>query len=353
MPLKRKLYIVVILGTIASATPYLLYKFSSSTSKNAEFTRNYATNKVTPIASLPRSPEVYNISGIRDGVLYFSSIYPGEYFTTDSTFALLYKNTIKNTHFQHSHVPYQMFINEGQLYICIGNYKIIYIADIKSNLLIDSVHTGYVFTRSQFIPPNSFAIRCFDTIAPLDQIFAKIDVNSRSIMREHNISNKHGDAGISSDGQVLYDPLSYTILYSQFHDSHIIKIDTNLNKLSIFQTVNKTDSSTTTGGKEYLKSIEIVKYTNTSPRYNLNLYNWIDGNNLFILSGAKSSNESLDKFNSQTNIDIYNLKENRYISTISLPNKNNEKAKQFALFDRILVVLYKSNIVIYKLSGEI
>jgi hypothetical protein len=302
---------------------------------------------------IKKDKNIYQIAGVTSQHLYFSTIYPGNYLETNLSLEYLKQDYLEGRSFQKRHISYQMFIDSPHVYLCIGNYRKIYIASFPSGAITDSVSTHYIFTRSAFMPPVSFALRCFDTIRPPDQIFVKVNLANRSVQRENHISPKMGDAGISTDGLLYYDTTAAALLFCHFYNDEALEMNDNLQKKRNFYTIDMSDRSLTIGGNESLKGAPISKYTNITPRYFNNSYSWVSQGKLLVASKIRHVKEFAADFGSSTAIDIYDIKTGAYQYSFHLPNYKGEDVAEFVIFNHLIIALYRNYIATYQLLEKI
>ncbi len=353
MRVGKTLTIITLIILAGIIIPIILNRFYfDGANKHNMFERKIGKAIVLFKNSVKKDKGIYHIEGASDSHLYFSTFYPGKFLETNLSLGQINQDSLRGRYFPKYHVSHQMFISASQIYLCIGNLKKIYIADFASKRITYSFSTHYVFTRAAFLKSTSFALRCFDTIRPADQIFVKINIPEKSLKREKNISERKGDAGISLDGLLQYDATTASLVFCHFYNNQVLCMDTTLLLKNKFYTIDGSDSSRTKGGGAHLNGTTFSKYTNVTPRYFSNSHSWVTNGELFVASRLKASNESLSDFERNTVIDVYDIKNQSYRYSFYLPNFKGEKSDEFAVFNHLVVAIYKSNIATYSIRDS-
>jgi hypothetical protein len=91
--------------------------------------------------------------------------------------------------------------------------------------------------------------------------------------------------------------------------------------------------------------------TNKSPIKVVNYESCVNQGKLFNYSSVKADNEDEEKFRRNSVIDVYNLKNGAYEHSFYIPPYKGSKLKRFAVYGQTLVVIYKKDIVVYKISS--
>ncbi|HEY8388135.1 MAG TPA: hypothetical protein VIK74_06000 [Parasegetibacter sp.] len=205
-----------------------------------------------------------------------------------------------------------------------------------------------IYTHSIRISPKTYVVRGIDTsVKKTDQIFVKANSETNQVTREKNVSETNGDAGLSTDGMLSYDPINHLIIYPYFYENKFLCMDTNLNLVYTGRTIDNTKSLPikSTVNKNVL--------TTTTPKRIVNNYSLISQGYLFINSGIKANNEDNKAYQDNSIVDIYETKTGAYKGTFYIPEFNGEKMRTFNIIDEGLIAIYKSKVVKYKFSIRI
>ena len=77
----------------------------------------------------------------------------------------------------------------------------------------------------------------------------------------------------------------------------------------------------------------------------------VDGENLFVHSNMMAKNESLERFKSQSVIDVYNIEDGSYRFSFYVEKNDGNQMQDFRANESILVVLFKGLLVTFELPS--
>lgn len=295
----------------------------------------YATNKLN---SLTR------ISGIRNNQIYFDTDTPGVIAEADVTLSKI--NTV------HLSIPlskntaslFQSSVIADYYYIMAGNVPEVTKVSLRNDSAISLFLQPYLFTISVPISTNAGIIRAYKKIAgKLNQVFMKWSFTDKTLVSECHISDTTNDAGFSTDGNLLYDSRTHKILYVEYYSNQILCMDTALHLTQKAYTIDTFHSST-------IKAIRTSQsITNGSPLKEVNLESATSDGKLYIHSAIKADNESVKSFSEQADVDVYNISNGTYISSVQVPVNRQHYIMDFTVYQNKLIVLFTDTIIIYSL----
>lgn len=313
------------------------------------FNRAFSTSTLQLIKTVEKPNIIDHFVGYIDGVFCFSTAIPGVILKYDSSLNLIATDTIMAIYNNRYDGISEMSIDSAGIHYTSHDYKTLYTIDYNTKEVKSTFKTPFSFSRVVQVSPTSYVFRYFDSTGSKDQLFIKL-MNKGVIesFPEKNISERKGDAGISTDGILHYNSSSNLIIYSHFYTGLIYGIDTNLNLVLRSNTLdsiveNKTIAATTSNST----------VTNVSPRYYNSYYSAIgDNNKLYISSAIRSDNENDEDFKNNSTIDVYNGATLKYEYSFLLPGFKNKKALTFKVVQGRLIALYPSSIAIYHLNHQ-
>ncbi|MEC3880211.1 hypothetical protein [Parapedobacter sp. 10938] len=202
------------------------------------------------------------------------------------------------------------------------------------------------FIRAVNISANTFVVR---GVAENQSwhVFKNISLsdNQEKISDSGNWDGSNGV--IKTDGLLYYDTATQNLCYTFFYQNGFLCMDTTLQNTVLHKTIDNVITNRSTVA--HVSSTYTLSSAPQIVSYEGCVYNGI----LFLQSAVKGDNERSDIFNRNSVIDVYRLKNGKYIGSFYIPPFKNEKALKFRRYQDILLVLYKSNVVAYSLTKEI
>jgi len=164
--------------------------------------------------------------------------------------------------------------------------------------------------------------------------------------KQYYVFQKQKEGIFSVDGMLNYDKASNKLVYVYFYRNQFIALDTNLNELHVFNTID-----TNTIAKINVSSIKSENITVLStPPLTVNKRSCSFGDTLYINSKLKARNEEEDYFTYNSVIDMYSLSSGKYLNSFYLPDLFGSKVKSFKIYNNYLVALYEHHLVVFTLN---
>ncbi|MGB8193868.1 MAG: hypothetical protein WCF67_18190 [Chitinophagaceae bacterium] len=305
------------------------------------FNRKIISGEVKLLNEIEKEKNVIDFAGAIGSDIYFKTIDPSIIYKTD--------NRLENKESINLNIPaisviasmFKTFVDSGGVTIFANNVPAIVKAKPGSDPKLIKF-PGALFTRGVQISSNSFVLRMFERT---NQIFAKWQLNTKEIIKETGISEKTGDAGISTDGMLHFDRKTNSLVYACYYQNEILQLDTNLNLIRKMKTVDAKTTSLLKAGRVQTSSQDVI--TNLSPKQLVNGSSCVSDGYLFIDSKTFSHNEIANKIENVSVIDIYNMEQGRYEGSFYIPYYKSEKIKTFKVLNNTLVVIYRKYLVTY------
>ena len=243
----------------------------------------------------------------------------------------------------------QIKIAAPYFYIFDGTVPVIYkglLADWNARLIM--YDTNYYFSLAEILAPDKIVFRA-QKIKSLNNILGtftfKDSVNVNYIPQ---LLQKQIDGYFDTDGMLLFDNKSKKIIYTYYYRNQFIVADNN-GKL-IFRG-NTIDTTT-------LAKLNIVKIPKTGQRKIASIPNTVNqltavsNNLLFVNSQIIGKYEPKEMWKEAAIIDIYDIKKNKYLSSIYIYNINKEKVRQIFVIDHYLYAIIGHQVHKYELSKK-
>jgi len=184
-----------------------------------------------------------------------------------------------------------------------------------------------------------------------NRAFVKLKLSDKMITNKRYSLPKQENGFFANDGQLSYDHKNGRLLYMYFYRGEFLCLDTNLNLLYKGKSIDTVTSvkiktaiinlkATKTGGS-------IKQITQASPPSVVSRYMTVSSGRLYILSALKSDKEKPATFATNHAVDVYDLKNGRYLHSFYIPKYKGIKLNQFQIKGKSLIGIYDTELVCY------
>jgi len=316
-----------------------LYAGYRATQKN-DFIRMLPSHKVIGTGFVKLPVGHWYISGIDAKYVYLGSwthreqILRINYRTKDSARIIL--NVDTSIRFTSS---VSVALDHGRLVIADGIKPIILHAD-SINGRLKRIKKPLFFTAMATLDSNSFVFRAVNR-ARNSTLIKRTNDRTESIFKLQG----EQDGIFSTDGKLITDQTNQYVFYSYFYRNEFICLDKNLRVIYKAKTIDTVTRAKIKIGK--IRSENKVTLA-TPPQF---VKEQIAANSkyLFIHSALKADNELSSAFEKFNAIDIYNIKDGKYVFSTYIINFNEEKMRDFRVYEGCLVSLYDDYVYFHKL----
>ncbi len=347
-------HIFFILATIIIAIGIVVVLAWNIASPNYEkngFSRNFVVKALGQLSMAKKNQEVTDICGATPYHLYFKTKTPGRILITNHDLQTTQYSTLNVTNDKKTASLFYCFVDSPWVSILAGNVPAAIISQFDKTATTYKFPAGS-FTRAVMLAPYSYVLRSFDsTLKMADQIFIKGNPASGYLERKKNIIATKHDAGLATDGLLNYDKMTHLITYVFFYQNQFLCLDTNLNVVYNRNTIDTTNTNRTQTGN-FFSARKTNTFTTTGPARFINGRSCVDNKKLYINSKLKADNETDENFMHNSVIDVYNIKNGQYESSFYIPSYKGENMINFKIINRIIIVLYKTYMISYRLPFE-
>lgn len=158
-----------------------------------------------------------------------------------------------------------------------------------------------------------------------------------------DILKKQVDGILCTDGFLLYNTRKYLLLYLYRYRNEVICMDTSLNIVRTFRTIDTTS----------VAKIEVTetndKITMSKPPLVVNKSGCMDGDNLFVQSNLVARNEDINESKSKSVIDVYNINDGSYRFSFYIPDRGKDKLESFRVKDTTLITKFPHHVARHRL----
>lgn len=341
---KRILLIPVVMLIAATVVVILAWSALRPVSEKSGFNRQWMIGQPRLLQVVQKPEGLVGLAGATSTSLYFYTTDPSRLLVTDF---LLEKETRLTLNIPNNDAISSKFnsvVDSPSIYLFAGNLPGIFKTSLTDSAVIGYRFPGALFTRSAIISDHSFAIRAFEGI---NQIFIKGNPSTGQFISENNISEKTDDAGISTDGKLMYCRDNALLLYVHYYRNEILCLDTNLQLVKKIYTIDRSSKSLAKG--EVVKSISTV--TTLSPKRMLNVTAALWKGMLLNYSKVKADNETLEVFEDNSVIDIYDIGSGLYKASFYISNYKKEHVKNFYIVGDRLIMTTKNYLLFYEMPS--
>lgn len=227
----------------------------------------------------------------------------------------------------------------NQVYLFDGIKSIIVQGALTSGKVENSSKVPF-FTAGIPISATSFALR---VVKNKQNFLVKAN---RSGFKWPIALEKRGDGIFSTDGMLLTSQDSNRLFYVFYYRNEFLSLDTNLKVLYYGKTID-------TISKPEIKVSRISsknELTLSSPPLGVNKHCSANRDYLFINSGMRADNETSSTYKNGNAIDVYSVKNGKYIYSFYLGDFAGRKLIDFKVVDKVLVALFENYLYIYQLK---
>lgn len=204
--------------------------------------------------------------------------------------------------------------------------------------------SGAYFQQLVPLGNNSFAIRTAQ-YKTLYRILGKVQQDSPRIRLDSTLLQKQVDGIFCTDGMLMYNSQLKRLVYTYYYRNEFILYDTNLNLDYRGHTID-------TFSRAQLK-IGYVPSDRTTillDKKITNIRSCTSGNYLYISSNLLAKNDSKGWLDTNSIIDVYDLRSNTYKFSFILPHYKDQRMRDFMVSGEIMIVLYDNYMVKYNLQ---
>lgn len=339
---KHILWISSIIVIVALLLTFLNFSIKKPNNNLNGFTRKFNVTAIKLYNEIFPTP-VIDIAGITDSSIYFT--------TPDPDKILRSNYNLKNPHLINLNISntkrlktnFNTIVKYPNIYIFGSNVPSFIQYDLTTGKeAIHKLDRG--FSKNALLSPGSIVVRGFDSTRE-NMILRKINLRTDNIVEDDNIIDRNNDGGFSTDGKILYDSSTNTLIYVHFYSNKLIFLDTNLN---LIHSGNTIDTFSAYQAKAISKVSGSKKaFSFVSPPKLINLYSTVQDRKLYVLSLLRADNEANFEINST--IDVYDIKRKEYEGSIHIPKFDKQELHKFKIYKDHIICLFKGAVAIFKL----
>lgn len=173
--------------------------------------------------------------------------------------------------------------------------------------------------------------------------FRKVSLSGESIEND-SVLVPQVDGQFCTSGHLKYCKSMNLLIYVYCYRNQILVMDTNLNLLKQYNTIDHIDTARFDVSKINSTGSRVL----TSPTILVNQRCAVYKHYLFVNSKIRGRKEDDRKFERSTVIDIYDLRNGKYLNSLSLPNSNMVNIKQLEIINGEIYVMSQTYLQRFK-----
>lgn len=263
----------------------------------------------------------YYIAGHKDSILYLGN------YTTQNVLEIDTSLTGTKSHQLNfdSEVLHRLHVDSNNFYLSYGPEKSLYhgmTGTWKTNK-VQIKHPNFYDVTA--LNENSFIYEYVSSRTHENSLM-KTSLHASTIEND-TIFKKQIDGLFCTTGTLVLSKKNNILIYVYFYRNEVLVIDTNLNLINKFHTIDPISRANLIVSNIESRNSRVLASGTIMVNARCALWN----DYLLIQSKIMSKQEDEQRFKNSTVIDIYNLKNSLYISSIYLPKQANKPITQFSV----------------------
>jgi hypothetical protein len=237
-------------------------------------------------------------------------------------------------------------VTDGLVTLYDGTIPIIFEGTTGSNKLTEQNAGKTYFRRIKRIDYNHFVIGASHRKKQIQSLGIISKGSKDSVRFSSELLEKKKEGFFEPDGQLNYDPFTGKVVYVYHYKNLFVVSDRNLKSKRVFRTIDTVSTprlglSNLADGSRKLNNPLVVNKRSIA-------YKGI----LFIESDRRGKLEK-DRDNKAIILDLYSIHEQKYLGSISIPNRNKEQRVQFTIHGNLLYVMIENELIRYRFAQNI
>jgi hypothetical protein len=348
----KALKILFFTALIATAVIAILFVKSEQTMhKENPFIRRFIQGTATKTATAELNSNTKYFAGNDGATIFLGDTYAPLHIISYDT--ILKEKKHFKIQLEREDFPFaavQVRILPPYFYVMDGTVPVIYkgkIADWKANLLM--YNNNYYFSKAEVISPDKIAFRAQE-VKTLNNVLGTFTYkDSLQVEYAPKLLEKQIDGFFDTDGMLHYDSQAKKVLYTYFYRNQFIVADDNLNLLYRGNTIDTTT----------IAKLKVVHIKETGQRKiaslpaTVNQITAVSNNLLFVNSKILGRFEPKELWKKAAIVDVYNTKDNTYLSSIYIYEEEKAKLKDLVVVGNNLFAIIGHQVHKYSLNMQL
>lgn len=315
------------------ASVYLVWANADLPNKHPNgFNRHFLQTEAVQLFETKLPEDSRGIVGKINGRLLVSSQRANKYYTVDNNGRFYQENIpLESSTVKYLDKHFQLFCSRsGNLQITSQRLPFIFQYSLSVNRANKIAFRFGPYLYMQLLNDNNFLLQKLDGNGNSFIMYRFPEGSSKVV--KHFSSPVILENDISTDGQLVSDPISNKIGFMHYYKNRVLVLDSMLKLSRIINTIDTITNS--------------LKYKSDGPRLSTNQKSCLHNNILYISSNLKADNESRKEYMKNIPIDCYNIVTGEYLGTFYIPLKSNSLIRSMYLTkENELAILYHNKVV--------
>ncbi|WP_316787794.1 hypothetical protein [Pedobacter frigoris] len=314
-------------------------------SRDNGFQRKKSYLLLAPSHILQCSQPIKEVAAITNSFAYITTLSPGQIIVTDHNGIekQVMRLNVDSIDFQETAIDFP------DAYIIGGNKLTVYKCNLETQTSQKLHPPGPMLTRIASLGNGKFVFRQFKN-GIRDQVFTRYNVRSNSFHSSKLLPQSFNDGGVITDGMLHYDSVTNRILYVYFRRGVFECLDTALNLLSSYKTIDTFSTFQNTSAR-IKQRYSFLSFTSHDPAKFINYSSCCADGLLYVFSMARADNEKPEYLSKNMPIDVYAIKNGKYLGSFYLPMIAHEKIQSLKVLGNLLIAVYYTQVGYYKIPS--
>lgn len=333
--MKRSLIILLLLTVSAALILLSLDRLMGNPNRALNgFNRKFVDIKMSRNNEFKLNKFYYQISGFSNGKIYVQTKKAGHILVLDISTNTITGEKIDIPPIDKFEPAFHTTVKYPMIYITGINARKFIKGNLQTNKVeIFDLPMGPVL-NTEIVDDENVIIRQVDT-ANYQLKFKNIDLRTKEITAEANVSLNNSESIFTYDGKLSYDSSKKKFWYVNFYCNEMAAFDKSL-ELKRFTTID------TVGTPKVAVAQSTSSITFSKPPTSVNKGSFAYGGKLFVHSVLIADNEQ--RFEGNTVIDVYDPK---YQGSFYIPVPESEFVQAAFLDDQKIAVLLKDRVIVF------
>jgi hypothetical protein len=241
----------------------------------------------------------------------------------------------------------RIMVDSPAVYVAEGNTPVLYRGKLDNLAMKRFLPQSCFFNMLQNISTTSFISRSIhiDSLGNKQNILAKVKTDSPYVKLGRGIITKQVDGIFCTDGTLDYDKQTGKLVYLYHYRNEFVTLDTNLQTIYTGHTL---DTNALAKIQVANMSTGISKFS-APPTY-VNSRARVADNRIYILSSLLADNEDRKTRQHNEIIDVFSLENGKYIYTLYIPIKGEDRITDFIIKGDQLFALHDHTLNTYSIN---
>ncbi len=321
----------------------ILFIYSDPQKQN-HFTRKKIAENPMLLAEAEMPDDIYGITGMTQQHIFFYCQRPGEFIKADYNFKCMNRISFDISNNMRATNQFRTAFHSGNLYTIAMNVPAVIVYSLTSGNIL-TYNLQKTFNESVLISPNTVIQRAYAKINDGIQLVpAKVSLRFGGIEWNNKLIREDDEGSFSTHGMFSYDQHNGTVVFSEYYSNHFICLDTNLNLLGRYHTIDTFSTS-------QVRSVRTKGggFTLSNPPRVINLKSTAGNGVLYIHSSLRADNENTTEYNDNLILDTYDLKNGVYRGSYYIPKPAGEKVRDINVTNDKMTILLENTAYLYAL----